>query len=82
MWDIFTWFLPEGEDISHILSFQINNPYIFPSIFSCFNLFTIIDVLNKSLTVQISRLNLHERLLRDTNTYIYVQGGSTPINLG
>ena len=38
MWDIFTWFLPEGADISHILSFQINNPCIFPSIFHCLNL--------------------------------------------
>ena len=36
----------------------------------------------ESLTVQISRLNLHERPLRDTNAYIYLEGGSTPINLG
>ena len=32
----------------------------------------------ESLAVQISRLNLHERPLRDTNAYIYIQGEVLP----
>ena len=93
--DIFTWFLSEGADISHILSFQINNRYIFPSIFHCFNLWTVYPfTVNfqyypqllmsgaESFAVQISRLNLHEKTPQGHQCLHLLQWGSTPINLG